>query len=333
MSQLSMTRCLSMVAICLITWVAGQERLTGQTNRLILTESSRRILPINIVLHGGQLSPTPGVNVLWSADTVWMTSPGDPDPRPVCPERVRAPLGAAFVNDASEQDASYNGAASPTPAIEIVDVGAEGSEAVRLVRFSNGECSSAAWSGPEPIRPLARGWDRWIFVKGSVPAVRPSTTEVALVISRGARAQLSTVELDTAWSDSLALVLSPATRGVIVSSRSFPFSWATVGEDGRGRVTGRVPIGNEPFYMGAWIGAGVFALDSGFVQILADLGSDRRHLLIYDAAGAFKRRRVIDVPFGILDTAPDRGELLALRRTDRLEILTYQWSWESTGPR
>ena len=77
---------------------------------------------------------------------------------------------------------------------------------------------------------------------------------------------------------------------------------------------------------------GVFALDFGFVQILADLRSDRRHLLVYDAAGAFKRRRAIDVPFGILDTVPDRQELLAVRRTDRLEILTYQWSWQSTGP-
>ena len=117
--------------------------------------------------------------------------------------------------------------------------------------------------------------------------------------------------------------------GVTVSSRLFPFAWSTVAEDGGPGASGRIPAGNEPYYENdPWVGTGVFALDSGFVQVLADLASDRRHLVIYDSSGAFRRRRAIDVPFGILDTVPDRRQLLALRRTDRVKILTYEWTWQ-----
>jgi hypothetical protein len=123
--------------------------------------------------------------------------------------------------------------------------------------------------------------------------------------------------------------VSSGPRGIIVSSRHFPFAWSTAADSGARPVTGRVPAGNEPYYGNdPWIGTGVFALDSGFVQVLADLASDRRHLVIYDSSGVFRRRRAIDVPFGILDTAPDRRQLLALRRTDRVEILTYEWTWQ-----
>lgn len=140
----------------------------------------------------------------------------------------------------------------------------------------------------------------------------------------------TTIELKASTSDSIPVVLSGTSRGIIVSSRLFPFAWSARVEPRLNAVAGQVSADNELFYAyGSWVGTGVFALDFGFLQILADLGSDRRHLLIYDTSGAFKRRRVIDVPFGVLDTVPERQELLALRRTDRVEILTYRWSWQS----
>ena len=124
--------------------------------------------------------------------------------------------------------------------------------------------------------------------------------------------------------------VSASEKGTVVSARRFPFAWS-LREDAEsgGAAAGRVPTADAGLYEeGAWLGAGVFALDAGFLQVLADLESDRRHLILYDAAGARVRRYEMDVPFGILATAPSSRRLLAVRRTDRVELVTYRWAWE-----
>ncbi|WP_419936739.1 hypothetical protein [Candidatus Palauibacter sp.] len=318
------------IAICFIAWIAVNGRLAAQTDRLILTESSRHAMAVNVVLHGGALSPRGGGSVFWSSDTVWIASPDDPRVHPICAEMVRAPMGAAFIDD---------GAPTNSLAVEIVDAGVERAAGPRLIRFSDGECRPASWTAPEPNRPLSHDSKRWVFVGKTGPGLPTGTpkTQVTLLRTDGHAVSPATIELKARWSDSMAVVLSGTSRGIIVTSRFFPFSWSATRtktrEAGRMIVAGQLPASNELHYANdPWVGTGVFALDSGFVQVLADLRSDRRHLVIYASSGAFKRRRVLDVPFGILDTEPHRHELLALRRTDRLEILTYQWSWQSTGP-
>ena len=258
----------------------------------MMTESGRHVLPAHVVVRGGALSPRGDAILFWSGDTVWIASTRHAEVRAVCPERVRAPLGAAFVGAP---------AAGRAPAIEIIDGGIEGEEEPRLIRFADGQCRDTAWSGPDPSLPIARDASGWV----------------------------SDFEVPIAWSDSAVISVSSGPRGIIVSSRRFPFAWATAADGDSRSAAGRVPAGNESYYGNdPWIGTGVFALDSGFVQVLADLASDRRDLVFYDSSGAFKRRQVIDVPFGILDTAPDRRQLLAIRRTDRVEILTYEWTWQ-----
>ncbi|WP_420462889.1 hypothetical protein [Candidatus Palauibacter sp.] len=280
-------------------------------------------MPANIAVHGGALSPRGDGSLFWSSDTVWIASPEHPEVRRICPEMVRAPFGAAFMGDGSSTEA---------PVVEIVDGGVEGRIGPRLIRFSNGACRAESWNGPEPSRPLTRVGGRWVFIDETDPGP-PSgvpTIRVSLLMADRHTVDATTIELKTSSSDSIPVVLSGTSRGIVVSSRFFPFAWSASIEPGLNAVAGQIPADNELFYAyDSWVGTGVFALDSGFLQILADLGSDRRHLLIYDTSGAFKRRRVIDVPFGVLDTVPDRQELLALRRTDRLEILTYRWSWQS----
>ena len=78
-------------------------------------------------------------------------------------------------------------------------------------------------------------------------------------------------------------------------------------------------------------GTGVHALDSGFVQVLADLRSDRRHLLVYDSSGSFEPSNGRSTyPSGFSTRRPTCQQLLALRRTDRPEIVTYEWNWQSS---
>lgn len=281
-----------LIALFFTAWIAANGPVAAQESRLVMTESGRHVLPAHVVVRGGALSPRGDASLFWSGDTVWIATTRRDEVRAVCPERVRAPLGAAFVSAP---------AAGRAPAIEIIDGGVEGEEEPRLIRFSDGECRDTAWSGPDLSLPMARDASGWV----------------------------SDFEVPIAWSDSAVISVSSGPRGIIVSSRRFPFAWATAAGGGDRPAAGRVPAVNEPYYGNdPWIGTGVFALDSGFVQVLADLASDRRELVFYDSSGAFKRRRVIDVPFGILDTAPDRRQLLALRRTDRVEVLTYEWTWQ-----
>ena len=292
----------------------------------MLTESGRHVLPAHVVVRGGALSPRGDASLFWSRDTVWIATTRHDEVRAVCPERVRAPLGAAFVSTP---------AAGRAPAIEIIDGGVESEEEPRLIRFADGQCRATAWSGPDPSLPIARDASGWVVVAGTGPGARngTATTRVSLVRGGGTpfATPFSTSDFDVpiTWSDSAAISVSGGPHGIIVSSRQFPFAWSTAADGGDHPAVGRVPAGNESYYgSNPWIGTGVFALDSGFVQVLADLASDRRDLVFYDSSGTFKRRRVIDVPFGILDTAPDRRQLLALRRTDRVEILTYDWTWQ-----
>ena len=142
---------------------------------------------------------------------------------------------------------------------------------------------------------------------------------------------------ETDWTDTVPGVAGDASddwvsiseKGTLVSSRRFPFSWSLGDDAGSGAaVAGRIPAADAGLYEGAWLGAGVFALDAGFLQVLADLESDRRHLILYDASGARVRRYEMDVAFGILATSPGSRRLLAVRRTDRVELVTYSWTWE-----
>lgn len=309
-----------LIAICCTAWIASNGRVSAQAGRLVLTESGRQVMPGHVLVRGGALSPRGDASLLWSGDTVWVVSIRQAEPRAVCPERVRAPLGAAFVGTAAAGGASI---------IEIIDGGVAGDEP-RIIRLSDDQCRATAWSGPDPRLSTARDATGWVSASGmglGEPNGIP-TTRVSLVKGGGTPFSPPGVDLPITWSDTAVISVSSGPRGIIVSSRHFPFAWSTAGGGDR-TVAGRIPAGNETYYASdPWVGTGVFALDSGFVQVLADLASDRRHLVIYDSSGAFRRRRVIDVPFGILDTAPDRRQLLALRRTDRVEIVTYEWTWQ-----
>lgn len=315
-----------LIAICCTAWIAANGPVSAQESRLVMTESGRHVLPAHVVVRGGALSPRGDASLFWSGDTVWIASTRHAEVRAVCPESVRAPLGAAFVSTPP---------AGRAPAIEIIDGGVEGEEGPRLIRFSDGQCRDTAWSGPDPSLSMARDASGWVAVSGTGPGAPNGTAATRVSLVRGGGTPFATpfstsdVDLPIAWSDSAAISVSSGSRGIIVSSRQFPFAWSTAADGDNRPAAGRVPAGNESYYGNdPWIGTGVFALDTGFVQVLADLASDRRQLVFYDSSGAFKRRRVIDVPFGILDTAPDRRQLLALRRTDRVEILTYEWIWQ-----
>lgn len=148
------------IALCLLPCTTSHGRLAAQTDRLVLTETNRQVMPANIFLHGGRLSPRGDGSLFWSSDTVWIASPQHLTVRPICPHMVQAPLGAAFTGDE---------AATEAPVVEILDGGVEGTTGPRLIRYSNGKCRADRWNGPTPHRSLTRVGERWVFVDAIEP--------------------------------------------------------------------------------------------------------------------------------------------------------------------
>jgi len=114
----------------------------------------------------------------------------------------------------------------------------------------------------------------------------------------------------------------------------WPFEWVAL--DTTGRVTLRaraiaITSGRSlDTTFVEWVGLPVVPLDRGFLQTLADPRSDRRILVLFGKHGQVLRQTGFGVPFGILAALPERRLLLALRRTDLTEIVTYRWDWRNS---
>jgi hypothetical protein len=66
----------------------------------------------------------------------------------------------------------------------------------------------------------------------------------------------------------------------------------------------------------------------GYLQVLADMLSQKRILVVYGDKGNVLATRVLEAPIGLLDSREDLRQALMLRRSDRLELVTYQWHWQ-----
>lgn len=76
-----------------------------------------------------------------------------------------------------------------------------------------------------------------------------------------------------------------------------------------------------------WASLSTLPLDCGYLQVLADLRSDRRRLLVYDAAGRLLRETEMDVPIGFVSSSPSGRRLVATRHLGTSEIVQYRWRW------
>jgi hypothetical protein len=81
----------------------------------------------------------------------------------------------------------------------------------------------------------------------------------------------------------------------------------------------------------AWVALPALPLDKGLIQTLSDLRSDLRLLVVYDTDGSVLRHRQIDVPLGLVASAPARQELLAVRRVNEVEAVLYRWCWSAAS--
>lgn len=71
---------------------------------------------------------------------------------------------------------------------------------------------------------------------------------------------------------------------------------------------------------------GVVAIDKGFLQVLADPGSDRRRLILFDVAGRQVRSRLLQAPWGLAGMLKSQSRLLALREMNPPEVVVYRYT-------
>ena len=139
------------------------------------------------------------------------------------------------------------------------------------------------------------------------------------------------------WQQGMHLAEGPA--GAVLLMAAEPFELTTLDKDGR--VSGVLRLGESarlrPLLMPDqrpaadsfppnWRTLPPLALDSLLLLTIADLNSDRRMLVLAHPVDGVRRVTVIDVPLGTV--AIDRkSNVLAARRSDRLELIGYAWRW------
>ena len=229
----------------------------------------------------------------------------------VCPNSRRLPVAAAF---------------APHGAIEVVD--SVSSTVGR--RTADGECANlfrvagnvAVVSG---VR-LTMGW-----VLGVVDSLgRQGFVGVDSAGEHGWEVWAAGVPGDPRMSAAAQLTLAAPNRFVATSIR-WPFSWISYGWGSVGSDSGSfLPIAKEGVTSAVtprWAGLPTIALDSGFLQVLADPSSDARILVRYDEHGKPERASLLDGALGMMSSLPSARLVVGLRRTDRLEVVVYGWGW------
>lgn len=289
-------------------WAAtGAGRDTGP--RLHLDEVSSRVLPDSFELAGASVSADGGV-VLWAANQPYLLVGDGAGERALRSEAVARPVAAALVEGDS--------------LVEVVD--AERRALLRLT-LAGRVVAERALEFPWRVESAVRSGGGWVMAGRDVAG----NYRVTRVSPAGARTPLFVLPARDYPSTRLAMRLSGAGDSVLAALVGNPYAVAVVG--GRGRVVSdsvfAVPSLPKPFGRAEplWMSMAIHPLDRGFIRTLSDLRSDRRALVTYDAAGRVSRRSLVAVPIAVVATVPERRTLLAARRTDRMELVTYRWRW------
>ena len=285
-----------------LTGTLGAQREGGRD----LVQIASRSLPAGFEVSGGVLSAD-GSIVFWSRDRKAVMATNGQIIQRLCTSVSLDPIAAAYVGPST---------------FEIVDA----ASGRIFIATSTGDCRAIGRLGrPAAVHaavysPETAQWAALTTLNGTtVLAVKrrgQTVTHVPLhlVLQR----ELPTTHV-TASED-----------GVVLSSLRVPFTWTSVSWAGREMITGRpfsgdtvVTAGSHSSMSSRLFGMATHAVGDGFLQVLADPRSDLRVLQSYDARGRTLKQTAIAVSLGILDFEPTRSRVLALRRTNTSELVTY----------
>lgn len=298
------TTCLLLVAAC------GVRR----TDSIELLEVASVRLQSGFVPSGAVLADN-GAFLLWSRALGVVLASRVGGAAALCPGRTAQPIGAAFVRGDT--------------AVEIVLSGPDGAGVEVLQSSLGGTCSLLVRArGSEDALSASRCGSVWVVGRRS-----PGVSWRLEGLDDSGRKLWTVSDSSTGTSpDGSRAMVAEAGRGVLVSSMDPPFRSAHV--DCLGRIGARLQLDPDsvPARRG-WIGLRVVEFQGGYLQVIADPRSDRRLLVAFDTRGRALRGRQLNVAFGFLASSPDRKHVIALRRTDVDEVVTYAVQVDPTARR
>jgi hypothetical protein len=108
----------------------------------------------------------------------------------------------------------------------------------------------------------------------------------------------------------------------VLSSMRWPYRTAVVSGTGvvlrEFQMSQGVPLDTD------YIALGAIPVPGGFLQTMVDPRSDRRRLVLMDSLGTVLSLTEIETAFGAVASSPNGRFVLALRRTDYIELVTYK---------
>jgi hypothetical protein len=129
--------------------------------------------------------------------------------------------------------------------------------------------------------------------------------------------------------------ITPVEGGVWLTALTYPFEAQLFDDAWTRRMALRPPeavldsmrvaAGHSDF--GLWASLPLVRLENGYLQTIADMAEDRRLFVPYDESGQAAASMAVDVPLGLL--LGTNGFIYGARRTDRLEIVRYSYTWGS----
>jgi len=276
--------------------------VSASPQELQLVEEAATRLPDSLVITQGSLSDQ-GKAVVWGPNGAWVIRNGGAED--LCNSPVRGVL-AGRIKASGEVEVllgppSQALVTSTSRGCRITEIGPE-LVALRAATFMKG---------------------RWLGVGGGgqLVEITPDAKTHPLTYSSSLMMDLARTS-----SDTLPLWMAPAGDGFILGTRAPPFVWVYTDLD-VGEVVAN-PLQFEKVRSGReMISTGVVSAKAGFLQIVADLTSDARMLLLFDPEGRPLRVSELAIPFEVLASNEQTRRILALRRTDFLEAVIYKFTW------
>jgi hypothetical protein len=278
--------------------------------RLQLTEISALRLSPTFTPLGASIGAG-GAILYWNGDGLVVTAGHAGDVVSDCVPRLTHIVAGAFV--------------SADSILELID--ASGPSLLRLGPSRTCNRQPIGDPGDQVIAAFfAAG--RWMVLFRRGPA---DAEMVRLKFGEGPKRLFDFSHVSKTPFDLEAAYVTAGSNGTLHASMTWPFDWVALDTTGIVTLTSRAieqaakPPVDTTF--AGWVGLPVLQIDDGFVQTLADPRSDHRLLVRYDRKGHIMSRTELNVAFGIMAVSPEQRLLLALRRSDRKEIVVYRWEW------
>ena len=290
----------------LVLCVAGS--LNAQRAPLQLVQADFLQVPPDLRISGGALGQDGRIGI-WSREdgAIWLVA--DRSLRRLCAATQMTPVGMAHVASGVIEVVDARGN-------QILTVDSDGSCHVRL-RLPHAGTFSTATRNPTN--------GKW-----GVIASGADGHAVLMLVDRDNSTRFHPLD-PIEFREASAIHIRAGGGGFVLSRIDWPFDWTLIsiagqtGEKGRPFATDFVmTLQDDTASVSRWLALPTHWIGDGFLQIIADPRSDARALVRYDQRGNTLSTRLIDVSLGLLDFDFASERLLALRRTNGLELVTYR---------